>query len=56
MEVLYVVNVRGKLLFFFLSIFFWPFGFIDRTAEDMTGNKLREEGGVISRKGTEAGS
>ena len=32
------------LFIYFLSIFFWPFGFIDRTDEEMTGNRLRERG------------
>ena len=36
--------------FFFPSIFFWPFfGFIDRTAEDMTGNRMREREGEWGR-------
>ena len=40
---------QGKL-FFFPSIFFWPlFGFIDRTAEDMTGNRMREREGEWGR-------
>lgn len=28
-------------LFFFLSVYFWPFGFTDGSNEDLTGNRLR---------------
>ena len=44
--------VNGKMAAMALY-FFWPFGFIDRTVEDMTGNRSRERG-VTSSKGPKA--
>ena len=44
--------------FFFLNICLAFYGFIDRTAEDMTGNRERERerGGMTCSKGTQARS
>ena len=38
-----IEKITGYFLIF--KIFFWPFFLIDRTAEDETGNRLRERGG-----------
>ena len=37
-----VFNISIIVLFFVFLIFLWPFGFIDRIAEDMTGKRLRK--------------
>ena len=49
------VKVRVNLCRFSF-FFFLFFGLLDRTAEDMTGNRLRERGGVTRIKGPQAGT
>ena len=49
------LKINQRFLFF-LSIFLAFYGFIDGLAEEVTGDRLRERGGVTHSKGPPAGS
>ena len=37
------------LFIYLLIVYFWGFGFIDRTVEDMTGDRLRERRSLAAK-------